>query len=70
MDKYGTVMVDRNHYSVPTSYAGQQVSVVLGVDRVDIHLKSRRLASHERLYGCNKWQLDADHYLDLLHQRP
>lgn len=70
VDKYSTVIVDKNRYSVPTSYAGQEVSVSLGVDKVDIHLKSRRLASHKRLYGNNKWQLDPDHYLDLLKKRP
>lgn len=70
VDKYSTVVVDKNRYSVPASYAGQEVSVALGVDKVDIHLKSRRLASHKRLYGNNKWQLDPDHYLDLLKKRP
>lgn len=70
VDKYSTVIVDKNRYSVPTSYAGQEVSVSLGVDRVDIHLRSRLLASHKRLYGNNKWQLDPDHYLDLLKKRP
>lgn len=69
-DKYSTVIVDKNRYSVPTSYAGHEVSVSLGVERVDIYLKSRRLASHKRLYGNNKWQLNPDHYLDLLKKRP
>ncbi len=70
VDKYGTVIVDKNRYSVPTSYTGHEVSVLLGVDKVDIYLKSRQLATHKRLYGNNKWQLDPDHYLDLLKQRP
>jgi transposase len=70
VDKYSTVIIDKNRYSVPTSYAGRQVSVSLGVDKVSIHLKSRQLATHKRLYGNNKWQLDPDHYLDLLQKRP
>lgn len=70
VDKYATVIIDKNRYSVPTSYAGQKVSVVLGVDTVDIFAKSRQLAGHKRLYGNNKWQLNPDHYLDLLIQRP
>jgi hypothetical protein len=44
--------------------------VLLGVDTVTISLRTRRLAVHERLYGNNKWQLDPDHYLDLLQERP
>ncbi len=70
VDKYATVIVEKNRYSVPTCYAGQEISVLLGVGQVDIFAKSRQLASHERLYGNNKWQLNPDHYLDLLQQRP
>jgi transposase len=70
VDKFGTVIVDKNRYSVPTIYAGQTVSVLLGVERVAIYLKSRKLADHKRVYGNNKWQLAPDHYLDLLKKRP
>jgi hypothetical protein len=70
VDKYSTVIADKNRYSLPTSYSGQEVSVLLGVAKVDIYLKSRQLATHERLYGNNKWQLEPDHYLNLLKERP
>jgi transposase len=70
VDKFGTVIVDKNRYSVPTNYTGQPVSVLLGVNRVSIYLKNRKIAEHERVYGNNKWQLDPDHYLDLLQKRP
>jgi transposase len=70
VDKFATVIVDKNRYSVPTVYTGQRVSVLLGVDTVTISLRTRRLAVHRRLYGNNKWQLDPDHYLDLLQERP
>lgn len=70
VDKYATVIADKNRYSLPTSYSGQEVSVLLGVAKVDIYLKSRQLATHERLYGNNKWQLEPDHYLNLLKERP
>ncbi len=70
VDKFATVIVDKNRYSVPTQYVGHEVSVLLGVDSVDIYLKSRKLAGHKRLYGNNKWQLEPDHYLDLLQKRP
>lgn len=70
VDKYATVIVDKNRYSVPTSYSGQDVSVLVGVAKVDIYLKKHQLATHERWYGNNKWQLEPDHYLNLLQQRP
>ena len=69
-DKYATVVVDRNRYSVPSAYAGSKVKVLLFVDRVEIFSQGKSIACHERMYGNNKWCLDADHYLELLEQRP
>jgi transposase len=69
-DKYATVVVDKNRYSVPTLYAGRRLRVVLRMDEVEIFDQSRRIAAHPREYGNNKWRLDPDHYLDLLSERP
>jgi transposase len=70
VDKYATVMVDKNRYSVPTRYGGLRVRVVLYVERLDIFYGGHKIATHKRLYGNNKWQLDPLHYLELLGQRP
>ena len=70
VDKYATVSVDKNRYSVPTMYAGFAVKVLIGVETVDIFFGSKKLATHDRRYGNNKWSLHPDHYLDLIYQRP
>jgi transposase len=70
VDKYATVVVDKNRYSVPASYAHFKVNVVLYVDRVEIFYGSKKIASHDRLYGNNKWSLLPEHYLELIAQRP
>jgi transposase len=70
VDKYATVILDKNRYSAPTGYVGFKVKAVLGVDKVEIFFGTKKLAVHERLYGNNKWSLIPDHYLDLLYQRP
>jgi transposase len=70
VDKYITVIVDKNRYSVPSQYVGFKVKVLLSVDQVEIFSGGKKLATHERLYGNNKWQLNPDHYLDLILQRP
>ena len=70
VDKYSTVMVDKNRYSVPTTYAYCRVRVVLYVDEVEIFYGSKRIASHGRLYGNNKWSLLPEHYLELILKRP
>ena len=70
VDKYATVMVDKNRYSVPTAYAYCRVHVVLYVDHVEIFYGSKKIASHARLYGNNKWSLQPEHYLELILKRP
>lgn len=70
VDKYATVIVGKNRYSVPSRYAGFTVKVLQYVDRVEIFIGTKKLAVHERVYGNNKWCLDPDHYLDLIQQRP
>jgi transposase len=69
-DKYSTVVVDKNRYSVPTSYAYLKVNVVLHVDRVEVFYGRRKIASHRRLYNNNNWSLLPEHYLKLIQQRP
>jgi len=70
VDKYSTVVIDKNRYSVPTAYAYFKVNVVLNVDRVEVFYGSKKIASHQRLYGNNKWSLKPLHYLKLIQQRP
>ena len=70
VDKYATVVVDKNRYSVPSCYAYFKVSVVLHVDRIEIFYGNKKIASHDRLYGNNKWSLLPEHYLELIAQRP
>lgn len=69
-DKYATVIVDKNRYSVPVSHVGLKMRVLLHVDRVDIIYGGKKIAIHERLYGNNKWSLHPEHYLELIKQRP
>ena len=70
VDKYSTVVVDKNRYSVPVSYVRSKARVELSIDRVDIFHEGRRIASHARLFGNNKWQLDPQHYLELIRRKP
>jgi hypothetical protein len=70
VDAYATVIVDKNRYSVPSVYAGLRVQVQLSVTHLEIFHNGKKLARHPRVFGNNKWQLDPDHYLELLQQRP
>ena len=70
IDKYSTILVDKNRYSVPTQYAYCKASVVLHVDRVEIFYANKKIAFHDRLFSNNQWGLNPDHYLALIQQRP
>ena len=70
VDAYATVIVDKNRYSVPTLYTGLKVQVHLAVACLEIFQNGKKLATHPRLFGNNKWQLNPDHYLELIQQRP
>ena len=69
-NKYATVMVDKNHYSIPVSYTGLSVRARLTMDKLEIFYEGKKIASHERLFGNNKWQLDPQHYLELIRRKP
>jgi transposase len=69
-DKYSTVIIDKNRYSVPTQYAYLKIRAVLKVDGIDLYYGNKKIASHPRLYNNNQWSLDPTHYLELIGQRP
>jgi transposase len=70
VNPYSTVLVDKNHYSVPTRYAGLKTKVNIHIDEVEIFWDGKKIATHERVFGNNKWQLKPQHYLELIQQRP
>ena len=43
---------------------------MLLVDEVQLFICGKKEATHQRMYGNNKWSLNPDHYLDLIYQRP
>jgi len=37
---------------------------------VEIFYEGKKISDHERLFGNNKWQLDPQHYLELILRKP
>jgi transposase len=70
INKYATIAIDKNRYSVPSRYVNCKANVVLHVDRVEIFYANKKIATHDRLFSNNQWSLDPDHYLELIQQRP
>lgn len=64
-----TGLIDKNYYSVPTSYVGFQVNVHIGCWNIKIYSGNKKIAEHKRLFGQSKWQLAPLHYLELIYRK-
>ncbi len=70
VDKYQTVALDRNRYSVPRQFAFQLVTVKGYVDRVVIVASGQVVATHKRSLKPGPPILEPLHYLPTLGHRP
>ena len=68
----GTCLVafDGNRYSAPAIYARRKVLVRASVERVEIAIGEKTVASHPRSYERGKDVLDPYHYLPVLLRKP
>jgi len=70
VDRYSTVSVDCNHYSVPDHLVGEFVLVKVYPDKILCYHKEEKIASHQRCPGQAHWQLNINHYLKTLKLKP
>ena len=64
------VRFDRNDYSVPTAYAHHELTVMGGVERIEISSGTELVATHRRDWGTEQTTYDPRHYLALLERKP
>jgi transposase len=70
VDKYATVVVDQNHYSVPDNLVDKKVMVKVYSNRILCFHDEKKIAEHQRLTGTHEWRLELEHYLDTLKKKP
>ena len=70
VDKYSTVVIDQNHYSVPDYLVGEQVKVKVYTNRIQCFHEEKKVAEHSHLSGCHEWSLQIEHYLETLKKKP
>ena len=70
VDKSSTVMINRNHYSVPDTLVGKMVTVKTFTDKIMIYYDRQLVAVHERSFKLHDWRIDLSHYLRTLHKKP
>ncbi|SFM47336.1 IS21 family transposase [Salibacterium qingdaonense] len=69
-DKYATVIVDQNRYSVPDHLVGEIIMVKVYAERIHCFYNEEVVAEHERLSGQHRWNLQLPHVLDTLQKKP
>lgn len=70
VDKYSTVMVAQNHYSVPDTLVGKEVDIRTYTDKIIIYHDGEIIARHERSFKGHDWKIDIYHYLHTLKRKP
>lgn len=71
IDKYHTISVDTNHYSVPESLHTPTVGVKVYPSRIDLFdHRNHLVGSHIRRHTKHEWYLDIDHYWNSLKHKP
>lgn len=69
VDKYGTIVVQKAHYSVPDHLVGKKVTALLHSNAITVFYKGKQVCRHERT-PVNGWKLDIMHYIDTLQRKP
>jgi hypothetical protein len=70
VDKYSTICMGTNRYSVPDHLVGKMVFAKIYSQWIKIYDDSIVLCNHQRLYERFSWQIDLNHYLVTLQRKP
>lgn len=70
VNKYSTIMICQNHYSVPDTLVGKMVDVKTYTNRIIVYHDNSIVATHKRSFKCHDWKIDIRHYLRTLHKKP
>ncbi|QXE17517.1 IS21 family transposase [Clostridium sp. 001] len=70
VDKYSTIIISQNHYSVPDFLVGKMLLVKVYTDKIVIYHENNIVAVHKRNYLNHSWNIQLKHYLKTLYKKP
>ena len=70
ISKYSLVCFKNRNYSVPDAYRSRFIAMKIYPDRIDLTDGVMVIASHQRLYGKERYSLDITHYLKTFEKKP
>jgi len=63
VDKYSTVVIKQNHYSVPEGHVGKYIKAKVGAEEIKLFVDGELVAQHPRNWGVHQWEMNIYHYL-------
>lgn len=63
VDKYSTVVIKQNHYSVPEGHVGKFIKAKVGAEKIKLFIDGELVAEHSRNWGLHQWEMNIYHYL-------
>ena len=70
VDKYSTIILYGNRYSVPDYLVGKLVSIRVFAEKINLFFNKENICTHTRAYGSHQWTMDINHYLTTLWRKP
>ena len=70
VDKYCTVSIYRNRYSVPDYLVSKLLNVRVFAEKIDLYYKDEFVCTHKRSYSVHHWTIDLKHYLFTFKTKP
>jgi len=70
VDKYSTMILYGNRYSVPDFLVGKLLDIRVFAEKIDVYYNAEFVCRHVRSYGAHTWDLDINHYLTTLIRKP
>lgn len=69
VNKYSTVVISQNHYSVPEGYVGKYIKAKVGARHIKLFIDGELMADHIRNWGLHQWVMDINHYLETFEKK-
>lgn len=69
VDKYSTVVIKQNHYSVPEGHVGKYIKAKVGAEKVKLFIDGELMAEHKRNWSLHQWEMDIYHYLNTFQRK-
>lgn len=63
VNKYSTIVIKQNHYSVPEGHVGKYIKAKIGARTIKLFVEGELVAEHNRNWGLHQWVMDINHYL-------